>query len=384
MLRLPLVWLGVSLVLFVASGASCPWMLRQPGAPIPQVLPPTPTLDQIMAAVNDNTARARSGVAKQAYLTVPGVPRLNADLAFETPRRFRLKAGTGFTGDELDVGMNDEMFWLWAKRGVPQAMYYCRLDQFAQSSARRIMPVEPEWLVEALGLPTFRPDEEHQGPIPVGAGRVEIRSRRRTAMGDMTKVTLVDAERALVLAQQLYDTQNQLIAMATTTNHIRDGLSGVNMPRRIELQMPTTQLKLQIDVVDWQMNSLGPQHANIWMLPDKTREGAQNIDLADPNLQFMLPAQPLSGAAIDPRANGGLRAPAADWSAAGPATQAALPPALDPARFAMRQRQARLGIRRIPTLPLVTSPPTISTEAPPFQPGSPPVVAMPALGGSNK
>jgi hypothetical protein len=251
------------------------------------------------------------------------------------------------------------------------------------------MPVEPEWLVEALGLPTFRPDEEHQGPIPVGAGRLEIRSRRHTAMGAMTKITIVEAERALVLGQQLYDAQGQLIAMATTTNHIRDGLSGVNMPRHIELQLPTTQMKLQIDVVNWQMNSLGPQHAGIWMLPDKTGAGFQNVDLADPNLQFALPAQPLSAAALDPRANGGLRAANPGWTAAGPATQAALPPGFDPPGFdpailAMRQRQARLGIRRVPALPLVASPPIGTTEAPPFQPVSPPVGPLPPPGGPIK
>src|SRR5687768_4484695 len=121
MLRIPLVWLGVSLVLFVASGATCPWTLRQPGAPIPQVLLPAATLDQVIAAVNDNTARARSGVTSHAYLIVPGAPRMSAELVFEAPRRFRLKGGTGFTGPELDVGINDELFWLWVNRGVPRA-----------------------------------------------------------------------------------------------------------------------------------------------------------------------------------------------------------------------------------------------------------------------
>jgi hypothetical protein len=380
MLRIPLVWLGVSLLLFIASGATCPWALRQPGAPIPEVLPQAATLDQIIIAVNDNTARARTGVARQAYLTVPGAPRLNADLAFETPRRFRLKARTGLTGDELDVGMNDELFWLWAKRGVPPAMYFCRLDQFAQSNARQIMPVEPEWLVEALGLPTFRPDEEHQGPIPVGAGRVEIRTRRRSAMGDMTKVTVVDAGRALVLAQHLYDAQNQLIASATTTNHIRDGLSGVNLPRQIELQLPTTQMRLRIDVVDWLINSLGPQDANIWTKPDFTSQGIPNVDLADPHLQFGLSGQPLTGAAIDPRANGGLRAADPAWSA-GATPQAVALGNFDPAILPMRQRQARLGIGRRSTSPLVTSATTSGTMAPPFQATAPPVVQLPSPGG---
>jgi hypothetical protein len=333
----------MSLLLFSASGASCPWMLRQPGAPIPQVLPTAATLDQVIMAVNDNTARARSGVATQAYLSVPGAPRLSAALAFETPRRFRLKGRTTISGDELDVGMNDELFWLWVKRGIPPALYFCRHDQFAGSSARRIMPVEPEWLVEALGLPTFQPFEEHQGPVPVGAGRLEIRSRRRTATGEMTKITVVDAHRALVLAQHLYDAQNRLIATAVTSNHIRDGLSGVNLPRQIDLQLPTTQLQMRIDVVDWQINALGPEKAELWTRP--APPGAQHVDLADPSLQFMMPGQPLTGAAIDPRRNGGLGGDSGGWSASGPVAETIAPSAPSGANATLEERRARLRDR---------------------------------------
>jgi hypothetical protein len=386
MLRNPLVWLGMSLLLFASSGASCPWMVRQPGAPIPQVLPASAaTLDQVMAAVNENTARAKNGVASQAYLTVPGVPRLSTDLAFETPHRFRLKARTALTGDEMDVGMNDEVFWLWVRRNVPPALYFCRLDQFPQSNARRILPVEPDWLVEALGLPTFSPSEEHQGPLPVGAGRLEIRSRRHTRLGDMTKVTIVDAQRALVLAQHLYDAQGRPVASSLTSNHIRDGLSGVNMPRQIELQLPATQLQMRIDVVDWQINSISPQQAGIWTMPDYASRGSQPIDLADPNLQFMLPGQPLSGAAIDPRAHGGLQPDNSGWSSASPASIAAAPGEYGAGRPSIQERRARLRGQYAPTPPVdYPVPATPDGAAPDLSPIAPPAIELPAAYGPLK
>jgi hypothetical protein len=207
------------------------------------------------------------------------------------------------------------------------------------------MPVEPEWLVEALGLPTFQPFEEHQGPEPVGAGRLQVRSRRRTAAGEMTKITVVDAQRGLVLAQHLYDAQNRLIASAVTSNHIHDGLSGANLPRQIELQLPTTQMQLRTDVVDWKINTLGPEQADIWALPNKAAEGFQHVDLADPSLQFTMPGQPLTGAAIDPRANGGL-GNHAGWSHAGPQGMAVAPPiAPNNATQSVEDRRARLGRR---------------------------------------
>ena len=84
-----------------ASGASCPQVLRgyQVGTmPLPRTIPPQPTLEQVIAAVHDNTQRVRSCMATQAVLAVPGVPRLSARVACEPPRRFRLQAQTAITG----------------------------------------------------------------------------------------------------------------------------------------------------------------------------------------------------------------------------------------------------------------------------------------------
>lgn len=293
----PLFSLAVALVLLVTSGASCPGVLRQVGTPIPTVLPQVATLDQVIAAVNDNTARARNGTATQATLSVPGAPPLRADLAFEQSRRFRLTGGTGF-GKELDVGSNDELFWIWVKRNQPHATLFCRHDMYPQSNARQIMPVESDWLLEALGLAQFRPQDQHTGPTPVSAGRLEIRSLRQTPSGEMTKITVVDASRALVLEQHLYDTRGQRVATALTTNHVRDGISGANMPRQIDLHLPSAQLQMRIDVVNWQLNALGPQHAGIWTKPENPEY--PNVDLADPSIQFNLPPVQAAVPAVQP------------------------------------------------------------------------------------
>ena len=64
-----------------SSGATCPSVLRgyQVGTmPLPRVLPPQPSLDQIIGAIHDNTQRVRNYMAPQAVISVPGVPRLAA------------------------------------------------------------------------------------------------------------------------------------------------------------------------------------------------------------------------------------------------------------------------------------------------------------------
>ena len=103
--------LGLLLAWIATSGASCPRIVQQYTQPIPRALPPAPTLVQIIDVVNDNSARVRSLSTSRATLSMPGVPSLSARIAIERPRSFRL-IGEKF-GPQVDVGANDELFWLW-------------------------------------------------------------------------------------------------------------------------------------------------------------------------------------------------------------------------------------------------------------------------------
>jgi len=144
---------AVALAILVAavasSGASCPHAIRgyQVGTmPLPRTLPQQPSLEQVIAAVHDNTDRVRSLTAPQGVLLVPGVPRLSARVACEPPRRFRLQAQTAITGPELDIGSNDDLFWLWLRQHAPPITAFCRHDQYARSKARQLLPIRADWM----------------------------------------------------------------------------------------------------------------------------------------------------------------------------------------------------------------------------------------------
>jgi hypothetical protein len=321
------VFLAILLLLFTSGG--CPWMWSRPGEVLQPTLPATATLDQIIAAVNDNTARIHSISAMQASISLPGVPTVPVSLALEPPLRFRLRASTALTGTEVDLGSNEELFWIWVRRNQPPAVYYCRHDQFANSAARQIMPVEPEWIVEALGLVHFDPADQPQGPTPVGAGRVQIKTVRHSSIGDLTKITVVDPARAIVLEQDLYDGSGHLVAAARTSDHRHDPVTGVILPRHIEIDYPSAQLTMKIDIKDLQVNTLGPQNAQLWTKPEYS--GYQNVNLADQNLT----AQPSgfaapSGSAALPVAPGGIPPSALPAFAAPSAGAQYLPPAAAP------------------------------------------------------
>src|SRR5262245_23299422 len=114
-----LLTLATVVCLLSASGATCQrQMMVNPfasGPVAPQILAENASREQIIAAVNQNSSRIRSLTATGASITVPdmlGLPLLSGNIAAERPNRFRLTAGTAVSGQEIDLGSNDELFWI--------------------------------------------------------------------------------------------------------------------------------------------------------------------------------------------------------------------------------------------------------------------------------
>jgi hypothetical protein len=275
--------LGSLLALVAGSGASCPRVVQQYTQPIPRALPESATLTQIVDLVNDNSARVQSLSATRASISSPGMPSLSAHFALQKPRSFRLIAEK--FGPQVDLGSNDELFWLWLRSSPPPALYFCRHDQFATSAARQLFPVEPEWIVEAFGLITFDPAANLEGPQSVGNGRVQIRSRGGSPGMETTRITVIDASRALVLEQHAYDARGALLASAVLSKHALDPASGAKLPRHINIQWPSAKLDLTLDMSEVQVNQLPTDPRELFARP--TYPGYSEIDLAQPGLQLV-------------------------------------------------------------------------------------------------
>jgi hypothetical protein len=309
-------------LLFCTTGASCTRTMRSPfaawQAPAPQVLATGSSLDQVIAAVNANAARVQSIQTNNASITVPGmpaVPLLGGKIAAQRPGRFHLVAGTALTGDEVDMGSNDELFWFWVKRNEPPALFYARHDQFAGSAAQQLMPIEPQWLLDAIGFSEFRPGDVHNGPVPVGNGKVEITTVMQTRTGPLTKRSVVDATRAWVIEQHVYDAQGTLLASAVAKTPFRYyEQAKVSLPERVEIRIPASDLSLSIDMGTVELNALG-ENPQLWAMPSKpgvplTDLGAATASAAAPRMGDQItganwygpgPAQP-GGAPLHPYA----------------------------------------------------------------------------------
>jgi len=255
---------------------------------LPPVLPPSPTLAQVVAVVNGNSSRIQSFSTSQATISGTGFPAMRASIAFQRPMRLRLRADLPLgTGQAVDVGSNDELFWFWARSNEPPAVYYCRHGQFATSPARRGLPIDPYWLVEALGLVQLDPALPHQGPHATRDGRLEIRTVVPAEQGSAMKVTIVDARQGVVLAQYLFDARSQLVASAIAGRYRRDPLSGLLMPTNVEIHTAATPatpaFSLRIDMSNLEINRPIPNAEQLWAMP--TFENSAAIDLCDPARQ---------------------------------------------------------------------------------------------------
>lgn len=272
------------LVVFCGSGATCSRSFRNPfaaqlGPPAPEVLLTGSSLDQVIAAVNQNSSRIVSYQSNDASITIPGIPGiplLRGNIAAQRPGRVRMRASTAITGEEMDLGSNDELFWFWVKRNEPPALYFSRHDQFVGSAAQQLMPVEPQWLLDALGMMQFSPTDHHEGPVPHSNGTVEIRSVVQSRGGTMTKNTVVDARRAWVLEQHIYAPTGALLASAIARSHRYYPEIGASLPQEIDLRLPAMQMSLTIDVGTVAINQLGAS-PQLWSLP--AMSGVQQIDL---------------------------------------------------------------------------------------------------------
>lgn len=269
--------------LVAASGASCPQTVKDYTSTLPRALPPSPTLDQVIQVVNNNSRQIQSFHSSHATLAVQGFPTLRAMVAYQRPKRFRLRAETSLTGPEVDLGSNDELFWFWVRRNQPPAIFWCRYDQFYNSPARQTLAIDPDWLIEAFGLTEFDTRLPQQGPYPLPGERVEIRTLRETPQGPQTKITVIDSVRGTVLEQHIVDFQGRKIASALCSGHRRDPDTNLIMPSVITVNSVGGQPPMTIDLGQAIINRLTETSTELWTPP--TYPGATPVNLADPRGQ---------------------------------------------------------------------------------------------------
>lgn len=250
------------------------------GPEAPPMISATASTAEIVAAVNQNAARVQSYTAPNATFSMPGLPGLpllRGSVVLQRPRQFRLRAGTALAGEEVDLGSNDEVFWLWAKRNEPPALYFARHEQAGSIAAAQMLPVEPAWVVDALGLVELDPTAAYQGPFPRADGSLELRAAVVGPSGPVERVTVVEPTHAWVVEQHVYDAAGTLLASAVATSFRFHPQAQVSLPETVTLRVPAANLALTVNTGAVAINApIANPHQQFEM---PLREGYPQVDL---------------------------------------------------------------------------------------------------------
>ena len=256
---------------FLLSMATCPLAVatvgcatfgptRKPTGTVaaPELIEKAPNPADVVAFLNNNAARVNSIESNDVDidLKVGNQPfGVSGHLHCQKPRNFRLVAKT--VGKEVaDIGSNSREFWSW--NGDEKVLYYCSYDALAQGNVALPFPVQPEWVLEVLGMATLNPAGNFSVPEfnARQPGRTFDLVERTTGPGGqpVTKVTVFNNWNATgrtpqVAGHRLYDSQRRLLCEARILSVHPDQRA----PHEIELLFPAVgpnpamTMKLKLD-----------------------------------------------------------------------------------------------------------------------------------------
>lgn len=259
---------------------------RQAPAP-PVILKETNSLAHLITTLNAQSAKINQ-LKTDVRVSMEGAPAMRGTLSVERPKRMRLKASVAGIS-ALDVGSNDEQFWIWtqvAMPGQPPTLMYARHVEFETSPIRRQIPLDPAWLIDGLGLTEFRPSDRHEGPFSRPEDHfIEIQTFRQTATGQNVRVAVIDPQTGLIMQQSFYDQSGNLIAYLDSRKYKFIPEKGVSLPQHLKLYVfddrgQTTTLT--VDTGDYSINVLYGAPDRLWSMPNPAGVNKINLSTVQP------------------------------------------------------------------------------------------------------
>ena len=249
-----------------------------------------PTREVLLAKINENTEKVRQ-VSSRVRVLVDGMPHISGDLVVQRPRNLRLQAGIlGVTSTGVDIGSNDDQFWIWVKSALPgqsPAIYYASHQDFASSQLQQQVQIEPQWIIDALGLVEFRPEDRHEGPYRRSDGRYEIESHLHSRANPVIRKTVIDAQYGWIVQQAVYSPEGRLLAYVNSTKHRYNPEVGVSLPRHIKIHVPangaqTQAMTMTVIASEYRINSLTVDPEKVWSMPQPADIRLINLAGANP------------------------------------------------------------------------------------------------------
>ena len=185
------------------------------------------TATKFIAAHNKNAELIRSIKAAPSIVLLgehnEREAKASGHLAFERDKNFRLELDGPLRHTVADIGSNDQGFWFWVEDKKEKSLYFC--DHADINSCQLAVTLQPDWIIEAMGLRPFTDREARVISAKPGdkPGVLVLTQSRKDAKGQTyTKETLVNEPTGRILEHRLYlGAKKELIASASITNYIK-------------------------------------------------------------------------------------------------------------------------------------------------------------------
>jgi hypothetical protein len=233
------------------------WLKPESGHDLAAKPGASPTVRGLVDYLNDNAARVRSlrvdDLAVDATLDNQPVG-LRGRIFAEKPKNFRMKVT--FAGkDEVDIGSNSGEFWFWAAKNPDKYQYYCSYRDLDAGKVKSMpLPIQPEWVMETLGLGPYGPADKYQiEPTASNDPTLRLVEKTKSPQGyPVRKVIVMNRKEMRAPNPQvtayllLDDTTGQEICSARITSTSLDKVTGAILPYRMELRVPAQKMTLAL------------------------------------------------------------------------------------------------------------------------------------------
>ncbi len=233
-----------------------------------------PPLEEVVSHLNRNTDRLQCWQANRVLVKYDKWS-FNGMIAVEKGRHLRLVVNS-LRGNEVDLGSNDERFWVWSREMDPPFVT-CKHENMDAARQQMGIPFEPDWLMQALGVE----------PLPTSGVTMETDPSNEQARLEEKVISahglplrrdiLIDLKRGIVLEHSLYNYDGVRIARAKLTDHRLDKASGVVLPHKVVLDWPQNKMSLTLTLGEVRINS-GTIASRLWEMPESSNSTVVHLD----------------------------------------------------------------------------------------------------------
>ena len=227
-----------------------------------------PKAEELVRAVNENAQRVRTLKTDVKMEGKFDGTTANPDalLAYErtyapgsapTPPNFRMMAQVlGKT--EVDLGSNSQEFWFHVPRAAP-SVQYCSYTDFRGGRAQLPFPIQPEWIVEALGVAEYDPKgvytvEQDKTTYQLVETTVNPQGQTVYKVTSFSKTPAKGNPYPVISRVLLDSTRKNLIYTAAVVRNQTDPKSGAVVPAEVKLIWPKERIELAMRLEKLEVN----------------------------------------------------------------------------------------------------------------------------------